>query len=110
MNRQEFTNHIQQLYARGVALINKKNADYGADSDPFKNFRMADMVGVSPDRAILVRVSDKLARVSNLIDKEAAVDDESIDDTILDMINYLAILHAYLRNKNTNSNYYGERV
>ena len=98
MTRSEFIEHIENVYARGVELIRRKNADYSADSDPFKNFRMADMVGVPPDRAILVRISDKLARVSNLIDKPAEVSDETIDDTILDMINYLAILHSYVSN------------
>lgn len=96
MTQEEFFQHIQDLYTKGVGIIKKKNSDYAVGSDPFKNFRMADLVGVSPDRAILVRVSDKLARVSNLLDgKEAKVVDEAIEDTILDMINYLAILHAY---------------
>ena len=96
MTRQQLLHHIEKLYERGLTIIAAKNADYAADQDAFKNFRSAEVVGVAPDRAILVRVMDKLSRVGNLLDKEADVKDESVDDTILDAINYLAILHAYL--------------
>lgn len=96
MTQEEFFSFIENTYQEGIEIIKKKNADYAAGSDPFKNFNMSTLVGVSPDRAILVRISDKLARVSNLLNKEAEVKDEAIEDTILDMINYLAILRAYL--------------
>ena len=55
---------------------------------------MSVQVGVTPERGLLVRISDKISRISNLLDKEAAVKDESISDSIDDAINYLAILKA----------------
>ena len=94
MNQKEFIENIENSYKKGVEIIRKKNADYAVDSNPWKNFEMASLVGVSVKRAILVRISDKLARISNLIDKEAAVKDETIEDTLLDLINYAAILKA----------------
>ena len=97
MNKEAFIKHIEQTYKDGVDLIKIKNHDYAGDEDPFKNFRFAEMVGVSVPRAILVRMSDKLARISNLIDKEAAVKDETVSDTLLDLINYTAILKAFLQ-------------
>jgi hypothetical protein len=72
-----------------------KNQDYAGDKDPFKNFRYAEMVGVDVERAILVRMSDKLARISNCLDKEVQVKDETVNDTLSDLINYTAILKAY---------------
>jgi hypothetical protein len=90
-----FIDNIRTTYQRGVEIIEKKNADYAGAGDPFRNFRSAGVVGVPVDRAILVRILDKLARVSNLLDKPPAVADEAIEDTILDAINYLAILKAY---------------
>ena len=81
--------------------MEKKNSDYATGDDAFKNFRMAQLVGVSPDRAILVRVADKIARIANLLDKEAQVKDEAITDTLLDVINYLGILKAMLEEKQT---------
>lgn len=95
MNTKEFIDDIESTYATGVTIIRRKNADYANSTNPFKNFESASIVGVSVERAMLVRILDKLARVSNLLEKDAAVVDESIEDTIIDAINYLAILKAH---------------
>ena len=78
-----------------------KNNDYGgSNSDPFANFRNSTIAGVSVEKGILVRLMDKMSRISTLLDKEAKVKDESITDTIEDAINYLAIMKAYINLKN----------
>jgi hypothetical protein len=100
MNREQFNENISKTFATGLTLIQKKNADYANSDNPFRNFEAASVVGVGVERAILLRVLDKIARISNLIDKEAAVVDESLEDTLIDAINYLAIMKAYReRNK-----------
>ena len=86
---------VRRTFAHGLEIISRKNQDYGAGSDPFRNFRSASVVGLSVERAILVRTLDKLSRVSTLLDKPPAVVEESLEDTIIDAINYLAILKAY---------------
>lgn len=102
MTQQEFFEHINQSFTDGLELIRKKNTDYSGLIDPFKNFRSAEVIGVGVDKAILVRILDKIARINNLLDSEAQVKDESIDDSILDAANYLYILKAYLYDKRTN--------
>lgn len=97
MTNEKFIQEIKKIYQEGVSLIEKKNADYATEADPWRNFKFAELVGVSVDRAILVRISDKIARISNLTEKEASVVDEKVEDTILDAINYLAILLAKRR-------------
>jgi hypothetical protein len=87
---------IRSRFARCLSIAAAKNADYAASPDPFRNFRRAEMVGVSVERGILVRLTDKLCRVSNLLDADAEVKDERVTDTIDDAINYLAILGAWL--------------
>lgn len=78
-----------------------KNNDYGgSNNDPFANFRNSMIAGVSVEKGILVRLMDKMSRVSTLLDKEAMVKDEAITDTIEDAINYLAIMKAYINLKN----------
>jgi hypothetical protein len=74
----------------------RKNNDYGGtNNDPFANFRNSTIAGVTVQKGILVRLMDKMTRISTLLDKEAMVKDETIFDSIDDAINYLAILKAY---------------
>ena len=78
-------------------LLQSKNADYASDNDPFKNFRLVEILGVDLKTGIFVRLCDKLSRVHNLLNNEAQVKDESIQDTCLDAINYCAILLTYIQ-------------
>jgi hypothetical protein len=100
MTQEQFFTSIKTTFDSCVELIQKKNADYGATTSPFKNFLFSEFVGVRPERAILVRLTDKISRISNLLDAEAQVANESINDTIEDAINYLAILKAKLEENN----------
>lgn len=99
MTTQVFLNELEQTFKKCLEIAKKKNGDYANQDDPFKNFNTSIQVGVSPDRAILVRISDKLSRISNLLDRPAIVEDEKLEDTIDDAINYFAILKAYLKSK-----------
>lgn len=93
-----FIEDIRKIFADCLALVEKKNADYsGASLDPFKNIRNAGFVGVSVERGVLVRMMDKMGRISSLLDQDAQVKSESIDDTLNDLINYAAILKLYLK-------------
>jgi hypothetical protein len=72
--------------AREIMLA--RNADYGADVDGLRNFRLCENLSVPIPVGILTRLGDKLARIGNLIAKgNAVVKDETIDDTILDAVN-----------------------
>lgn len=93
-------NDLEDTFKKCLDIAVKKNNDYAGQAtvDPFKNIRASEFVGVSPDRAIMVRLMDKMSRVSNLLSQEAAVKDEAIEDTLTDIINYTAILKSYLKN------------
>lgn len=95
---------IEATFAECLAIAKRKNNDYAGEKtvDPYKNLKGSTFVGVSPDRAILVRVMDKMSRVSNLLSQDNQVKDESISDTINDVINYMAILKSYLKNNKDN--------
>jgi hypothetical protein len=96
MTKQVFLENIQETYRKGLELIKAKNADYAGDEDPFKNFRSAVIAGVDPKTAILVRMLDKIARLGNLLGGRKNKVDERLEDTLLDIINYSAILKALL--------------
>lgn len=98
MNRTQFTDIIRVFYDQGLGLIASKNDDYAGDGDPFANFRMAEKMGLTTEQGIMLRLLDKVARLANIQKKgSASVTSESIDDTLLDLANYTAILYAYRR-------------
>jgi hypothetical protein len=82
-------------------IFEKKNSDYsGSDQDnPFRNFEASKELGIDPFQGIMVRCSDKWMRLTNLIRTEnQSVVDESIEDTLMDLANYLVIALAVRRN------------
>lgn len=102
MTKDEFFKFLEDTYAGCVATSRKKNADYAGDGDPFANFRLVEMLGIcSVETGILVRMTDKMARCSNLLKegKTNQVKDESVDDTLVDLANYAVILAAYRESK-----------
>lgn len=81
----------------------KKNAGYSGDSiDRWANFRLAETFGVSTFLGVMVRMSDKWIRITNLI-KNPSFDQvgESIDDTLFDLAAY-ALIAICIRRENKN--------
>lgn len=71
-----------------------KNADYGDSvGDTYNRFG---------DISFLTRITDKYNRICSLMDKEAEVKDESIQDTILDMANYCILWLVEMEYKKMN--------
>ena len=97
MNREEFLKHLIKNTEEDLAIVKVKNGDYANGQDPFQNFRMVESIGLcSVEQGILVRMSDKMQRITNLLTREAEVKDESIADTLSDLRNYANILQVYL--------------
>lgn len=99
-NKNVLITDMEATFKKCLETAKKKNADYSGaiEPDPFKNLRGSNFVGVSPERAILVRMMDKMSRISNLLAQDANVKEESITDTLEDMVNYSAILLSYIKN------------
>lgn len=79
----------------------KKNAGYSGDSsDRWANFRLSEELGVSSFLGVMVRMSDKWIRITNLI-KNPKFDQvgESIDDTLMDLASYALIAICIRREK-----------
>jgi hypothetical protein len=85
----------QQTFEQCLEILKKKNKDYGSVSNEWKNFEACLYVAEIPvTLGILIRIGDKISRISNLLMHAPSVTEESIEDTINDAINYLAILKA----------------
>lgn len=79
-------------------LMKQKNHDHtdGSD-DPFANFRAARARGVEPKLGLLIRVDDKLSRLTTFINKGTLrVENESANDAIIDVINYMILLKGMM--------------
>lgn len=100
-NKECYMNFQQILFEECMALTRRKNSDYTGDSDdPFANFRRSEVVGVPVEQGILVRIMDKISRITSYIEKgELEVKDESVQDTIQDAINYFSLLSGYIKMK-----------
>jgi len=99
MTKIEFQKLLADNYAKSLEIMKKKNVDYAGDGDPFKNFRTVENFGISLEQGILVRMSDKISRIGNLLLTTAQVKDESIEDTLIDLMGYSNIMLVALQNK-----------
>lgn len=99
MTQEKFLQRLAELYQRNVEISRAKNADYASSEDAFKNFRVSSSFGIEPEQGIIVRMTDKLVRASNLLTREGKVSDEKITDTLADLANYAMILAIYLEQK-----------
>jgi len=96
MNRKELLELHSHMSKQAKAIMVLKNQDYANETDPFKNFRAAQFLGVDPGIALLMRVMDKISRLVTYWETGGQLKAESVEDAELDIINYV-ILHAGLR-------------
>ncbi len=102
MNQEQYLNRFKEIVAEMVTLTTNKNHDYAGKQaeDAFCNFKLIESLGVTTTEAwFIVRMTDKLQRVSNLIKQDAKVCDEKITDTLLDLAIYSIMMKIYLEQK-----------
>jgi hypothetical protein len=108
MNREDLLNIHETLTRRARELMDKKNRDYAGrgGTEPFANFTRVESMGIcSTELGMLVRITDKLSRLSSFAESgKLAVENESFEDTIIDVINYMVLFYAYLQDKTSKTN------
>jgi hypothetical protein len=83
-------------------LHSAKNHDYAGD-DPLSNFRMCEEMGLPAWKGVVVRLTDKWARLLNFTKKEELlVKDESFIDTLRDNAIYSLLCIILFEEKNQN--------
>ena len=90
----------QEVCAAAYKLMVLKNADYSGGelgTNPFLNFTRCEAMGIcSTEKGFLVRLTDKMSRLSTFCDTGIfKVTDEKLNDTIQDIINYAVLFLAY---------------
>lgn len=105
MNKKEYLEYHEDMCKRMIELTQRKNNDYtGGSDDPFYNFTKVEYLGIADtERGFLTRMFDKLARITTFVNKGVLlVDEESVEDTLMDLANYSILLAGYIKSKRTN--------
>lgn len=100
VNRAELLQIHTEVCNKARRLMERKNHDYsGGDNqnDPFLNFTRVEKLGItSTEQGFLVRMTDKLSRLITFSQTGTfKVEDEKLEDTITDLVNYSILLYAY---------------
>jgi len=100
MNTTELLQLHKDMCSQAHELMKAKNHDYAGSSGntPFANFERVESMGItSTELGFLVRMTDKMSRLSTMMNgNKPKVKDEKILDTLLDLINYSVLLYAFL--------------
>jgi hypothetical protein len=102
MNRADYSKRFNEICQGMMDLTQKKGSDYAGADNVFRNFEFVEKLTegrVSAIDGLLVRMSDKFMRASNLLTRSAQVADEKVTDTLLDLACYSIILKIMLENR-----------
>jgi len=89
---------IKQLLKECKKIRKTKGADYSlGDKDANRNFKkVAEVLGISPEMALLVYVQKHLDAVYSFV-KNGHLKGEGIEEKIKDIVNYFLILYTLLK-------------
>jgi hypothetical protein len=95
------TKMIDELFNIQRDILDKKGYDY-AGEDVLSNFRLAGMIvnqgSRNPDAVnCLNLIGTKVARLGQLLSSNKSVQNESIQDSVIDLCNYSALLYLILK-------------
>lgn len=81
--------------------MKSKNEDYSHGEDGLKNFKSYNRLGIcSTEEGILSRMTDKMVRLIHIAQKgERSVEEETVNDTIRDLINYAILLDCSFKDE-----------
>lgn len=103
MNRDELLKYHSDICNAAQQLMSLKNRDYAGQegNEPFANFTRVESMGIcTTEQGFMTRLTDKMSRLSSFLNSgKMHVEDESFRDTIVDVINYMVLLSAYIDDK-----------
>lgn len=87
----------EEFFEYGKKLLKSKGEDYttNREKDRYENFDRSSSViawfSNDIDRAFVALITTKLARLASLLGRESEPNNESIEDTFVDLVNYAAL-------------------
>lgn len=100
MNKKEQEEYLDKTFQKMKAVLLNKGEDY-ANTDRLSNFKLAgNICGISPELNCLSLIATKVARLGVLLNSNKSPNNESIEDSVLDLSNYALLLGMLLEDKN----------
>jgi hypothetical protein len=99
MTQEEQVEHFEVITAKMKEILFKKGNDY-ANEDRLSNFKLAGGIcGLKAEQNCLSLIATKVARLGVLLNSDKTPDNESIQDSVLDLSNYSILLSMILNDK-----------
>lgn len=102
MTTQEQEKQFASFVERMKKILISKRGDYSNQIDVLSNFKdVATIINSTPDKVCLTHLGTKITRLGVLLSNEKNPNNESIEDSILDLANYAILLSMILSEKQT---------
>ena len=99
MNQKKQEYIFDQTIDKMREIMLSKGNDY-ANEDRLSNFKLAGSIcGLSPQQNCLSLIATKVARLGVLLKEKSEPNNESIEDSLVDMANYTLLLIMILRDE-----------
>ena len=99
MNQQEQVKHFEVITTQMKEILFKKGNDY-ANEDRLSNFKLdGGICGLKAEQNCLSLIATKVARLGVLLNTDKEPNNESIQDSVLDLANYSILLSMILNDK-----------
>lgn len=88
-----------QFFERMKSVILSKGNDY-ANEDRLSNFKLAGAIcGLTAEQNCLSLIATKVARLGVLLKSDTPAENESIEDSLIDLANYAVLLDQIRKDK-----------
>lgn len=99
MTKENQQKHFTEITEQMKGVLLSKGNDY-ANADRLSNFKLAGTIcGLTPELNCLSLIATKVARLGVLLNTESKPNNESIEDSILDLANYTLLLSMIIKDK-----------
>ena len=100
MRVEELLRMKTRLFLKAYVLTRVKGHDYSGEEDTLANLKASMILGVPAEKGVLIRLLDKVMRLKNFIDTGVLkVQDEKLEDTVVDIHNYVDLFYALILEK-----------
>jgi hypothetical protein len=99
MTLEQQEKYFEKMVSDMRSMLFKKGNDY-ANTDRLSNFKLAGSIcGLTPELNALSLIATKVARLGVLLKSDSKPNNESIQDSVLDLANYSILLSMILADK-----------